>query len=245
MNLETAKTTLLAPFDLETAKLERVFGTLARAQGRLRRPLLPVLALRGLEPGGGHRQVGQLQHRAGRRRARRLGREDRLRLFRRDQLRTRCRTRAKATRAIAAAGQGKTRQAQRVEPAGRRSTARIDPLASLPSHGTRSRCSRGSKRMPRARPAHHAGDGEPRRRIRGGADRARRRHARRRRAPAGAPVGAGDRRAERPARERARAAAAAAPTTRTSPTRCSTSTRARRCRRRSSTSRRGRRRPAP
>ena len=29
MNLETAKTTLLAPYDLGTAKLERVFGTLA------------------------------------------------------------------------------------------------------------------------------------------------------------------------------------------------------------------------
>ena len=29
MNLDTAKTTLLAPHDLETAKLERVFGTLA------------------------------------------------------------------------------------------------------------------------------------------------------------------------------------------------------------------------
>ena len=29
MILETAKTTLLAPFDLETQKLERVFGTLA------------------------------------------------------------------------------------------------------------------------------------------------------------------------------------------------------------------------
>ena len=29
MNLDTATTTLLAPFDLETSKLDRVFGTLS------------------------------------------------------------------------------------------------------------------------------------------------------------------------------------------------------------------------
>src|SRR5258707_330226 len=41
-----------------------------RAPRRLRRSLLPVRPLRGLEPRRRHRQVRQLQHRAGRRRAR-------------------------------------------------------------------------------------------------------------------------------------------------------------------------------
>ena len=59
-------------------------GTSSRT-GRLRRPLLPVQPLRGLEPGGGHRQVRQLQHRPGRGRARGERREDRLRLLRRHQ----------------------------------------------------------------------------------------------------------------------------------------------------------------
>ena len=50
---------------------------------RRRRPLLPVHAQRGMEPGGRHRQERQLRHRPGRRRARGRRREDRLRLFRR------------------------------------------------------------------------------------------------------------------------------------------------------------------
>ena len=41
-----------------------------RARRRLRRPLFPARALRGLEPRGGHREVGHLQHRPRRRRAR-------------------------------------------------------------------------------------------------------------------------------------------------------------------------------
>ena len=56
-----------------------------RAQGRLRRPLLPVHPQRRLEPRRRHRQVRQLLDRAGRRRARRVRRQDRVRLFRRDQ----------------------------------------------------------------------------------------------------------------------------------------------------------------
>ena len=102
-----------------------------RAQGRLRRPLLPVLALRGLEPGGGHRQVGQLQHRAGRRRARRVRREDRLRLLRRDQLRR-----------AAGRGQGDARDRRR------RADRRIK--SNVPQAATSCPCTARSIRSPRS-----------------------------------------------------------------------------------------------
>ena len=95
------------------------------------------------------------------------------------------------------------------------------------------------------RSARQAGDGVARRRARGRADRLERRHADRRRAAAGARQRLGDRRAQRPARaglQRRRRAlraerAAAAATSRSR-------TAARRCARRSSTSRPWRRRPA-
>ena len=56
-------------------------GDHRHAPCRRRRPLLPVHAQRGLEPGGGHRQERQLRHRPGRGRARGGRREDRLRLL--------------------------------------------------------------------------------------------------------------------------------------------------------------------
>jgi hypothetical protein len=90
--------------------------------------------LRGLEPGGGHRQVGQLQHRTGRRRARHLGREDRLRLFRRHQLDGAGERRRRRLRAIAAAGaaQRRARRSLASPHKPRRPPLRADdPLASL------------------------------------------------------------------------------------------------------------------
>ena len=55
------------------------------APARLCRPVFPVQPRRELVAGRGHRQIRQLQHRPGRRRARGERRKNRLRLFRRHQ----------------------------------------------------------------------------------------------------------------------------------------------------------------
>ena len=202
------------------AASQQVFGQHPRAQGRLRRPVFPVQPQRGLEPRGGHRQVRQLQHRPGRRRARGQRREDRLRVFRRHQPAGAELGRAGHARDRAPGRRRRARRSRRRERAVAICTCRtIRSRAS--TIRARSRCSRRIERYARAL--------DPRitqvmarlgGRIRRGAGRARRRRDRRRRAPAGAPVGAGDRRAGRPPRAGQRRAAAGASTTPISPTRC-------------------------
>ena len=81
--LAIAQRLLLEPFGLDETHLLRALAEITRPQGGRRRPVLPVHPQRRLEPGRGHRQDRQLQHRPGRGRARRERREDRLRLFRR------------------------------------------------------------------------------------------------------------------------------------------------------------------
>ena len=110
---------------------------------------------------------------------------------------------ARTVRAIAAAGQSRRVKLQtkpedlHQPPAVRH--GRPDRHARQHAEGRAARAHREDG--PRARPAHRAGDGRPGRRTRRGADRARRRHARRRRAPAGAPVDHRHRRTERPSRD--------------------------------------------
>ena len=79
---------------------------------------------------------------------------------------------AKATRAIAAAGQAKERVAVRRTPVPLYRD--VDPIESLPADAKVALLEK-LKGVLRARPAHHPGDGEPRRRIRSGAHRACRR----------------------------------------------------------------------
>ena len=122
--------------------------------------------------------------------------------------RPRCSTpRARCARIAAAgpeqAGQGGRRQRAR-SARSRALYAPIDPIATLDSTQKVALLEKVEKHGARARPAHRAGDGRPGRRVRRGAGGARRRHPRRRRAAAGAPVGHGDRRAERPPRDRQR-----------------------------------------
>ena len=168
--------------------------------GGLRRPVFPAVARGVLGAGGRHRQGRQRQHRAGRGRARAGRREDRLRLFRRDRaagargsLARRARHRARA------AGSAASRPGMRRP--GTSSICRIDPVGRARRRRTRSRWLERVDRETRALDprvmqvmASLVGG------ARGGAGRQQRRHAGRRRAPAGALQRLGDRRAERPAR---------------------------------------------
>ena len=109
---------------------------------------------------------------------------------------------ARTVRAIAAAGRSGARQGAGAARS-RRSRSLYAPSTRSPRSTARPKVALLEKveQLARAtRSARRAGDGRPGRRVRRGAGRARRRHARRRRAAAGAPVGHGDRRAERPAR---------------------------------------------
>ena len=242
--LDTAKTTLLAPFDLEAAKLERVFGTLAarnvdyadlyfqysRSEGWSLEEGIVKSGSFNIDQGVGVRAV------SGEKTAFAYSDEISFAALR-------GRGEGDCAPSPRPGRRGTSRPAPRRLPR-RRSTRRIDPIASLASDAEGRAAGDARAQVPRARPARHAGDGEPRRRIRGGAGRARRRHARRRRAAAGAPVGAGDRRAERPARERhggRRRALRLLALHRRGARRVRAS---RPCRRRSPTWRRARRRPA-
>ena len=132
--LAVARALLLEPFGLTEAIARAGAGDDRDAPHRLRRPLLPVHAQRGLEPRGRHRQDRQLQHRPGRRRARGQRREDRLRLFRRHLRGGAARRgahRARDRRGAAAAGAQGRRRAR--SPAAARCTRRIDPIATLDS----------------------------------------------------------------------------------------------------------------
>ena len=102
-------------------------------------------------------------------------REDRLRLFRRHLRSALLDAARKATRAIAAGGPGAPRQGRRAASSPAPLAVRADrPDRHARRDATRSRCSRSSSSMrARARPARHAGDGGPRRRVRRGAGRAR------------------------------------------------------------------------
>ena len=215
-----------------------------RARRRFRRPLFPAFALRELEPRGRHRQVGQRSTSTA------------------ASACAPCPARSRPSRIPT------TSRWPRSSEAGTRGARHRPPgadrrRAARPASAARARCTRRTIRSAslgdadkvallerleahgaRARPARHAGDGVARRRARDGADRAQRRHARRRRAAARAHVDHGHRRGERPARAGLRAAAADASTTRTSTTRCSTTTRGARSTRRCSTSARATRRPA-
>ena len=81
--IANAERLLLAPADLDLEKVSRVLGVDPRARRRFRRFLLPAFVLRKLEPRGGHRQGGNVQHRSRRRRARGERRQAGVRLFRR------------------------------------------------------------------------------------------------------------------------------------------------------------------
>ena len=135
MILDTAKTTLLVPFDLEATKLERVFGTLAarkvdyadlyfqysRSEGWSLEEGIVKSGSFNIEQGVGVRAV------SGEKTA--FAYSDEISL---DALQDA----AKATRAIAAAGQA------RVVKAGSRRMpvplyASIDPIASLPANANR------------------------------------------------------------------------------------------------------------
>ena len=195
--LAIARSLLLEPFGLTDADAVAGAGDDRHAPHRRRRPVLPVHAQRGLEPGGGHRQDRQLRHRPGRRRARGGRREDRVRLLRRH-----LRGRAAGRRAHRAHDR-RSRPEPRVKVGGRHSIAqepralRADrPDRHARQHAEGGAAREGGEARPRQGPAHQAGDGRPGRRIRRGAGGARRRHAGGRRAAAGAPVGDGDRRAD-------------------------------------------------
>ena len=192
------------------AALERMLGHWCMGHARrLCRPVLPALARGVLGAGGRHRQGRQRQHRAGRRRARDHRREDRLRLFRRDPaagarggLARRARHRAQAP-AAARCRPGATRR-------GHHLYLPIDPLATLGRRRQGRAGSSASTRDARASIRASCRSWQRRRGARGHAGRHQRRHARGRRAAAGALQRLGHRRAGRPARAGLRAAAAGA-----------------------------------
>ena len=170
-------------------------------------------AQRGLEPGGRHRQERQLPHRPGRRRARGGGREDRLRVLRRH-----LRGRAARRRAAPCARSPRPGRAATSRSAARRRSlaqpvlyAPMDPIATLDSTQKVALLEKVEKLRPRQDPrivqvmAGLAGEYDVVLVARADGT------LRRRRAPAGAPVGHRDRRADdRPARCAARSARAAA-----------------------------------
>ena len=167
------------------------------APHRRRRPVLPVHAQRGLGAGRGHRQVGQLRHRPGRRRACRGGREDGVRLLRR-HLRSGADGR-RAHRAHDRGGRAEPHGEGRRTPPhrqGARAVRADRPDRHARQHAEGRAAREGGEARPREGPARQAGDGRPGQRVRRGAGGACRRHAGGRRAAAGAPVGDGDRRAD-------------------------------------------------
>ena len=195
----TADSTLLAPYGLDAGGLSSVFGQIMSHKVDYADLYFQYQPPRGLEPGGGHRQVGQLQHRPGRGRARGERRKNRVRLFRRHQ---------PAGAGIGRAGHPRDRapgrrQARRRSRSARRPRAvsaaaiRCQPVGRSERSTLLEQLERYARALDSAR---DAGDGHARRRIRSGAGGALRRRARRRRAAAGAPVAAGDRRGERPPR---------------------------------------------
>ena len=129
----------------EAPSLERVFGTLARARSTTPTSTSSTRATRA----GAWRRASSSPAASTSSRASacaRLRREDRLRLLRRDQPR-RAAGRGQGDARHRRRGAGEANQVQSGrKAAGRRSTATIDPIASLPSESTRSRCSRSWRR---------------------------------------------------------------------------------------------------
>ena len=115
-----------------------------------------------MEPGGRHRQVGQLQHRPGRRRARGDRREDRVRLFGRYQpRRAHLGGRRRPARSRARARPGAPRSSSAAP--GHNLYVPHDPLASLDDRAKVALLERARAPRARARPARDAGDGVARR----------------------------------------------------------------------------------
>ena len=171
-----------------------------RARRRFRRSLFPALALRELEPGGGHRQVGGVQHRSRRRRARRRRRQAGVRVLRRHFPRGARRGRVRRARDRPAGPVGFRAALRAVA-----SRARSIPRRSRrePRGGAEGRAARAARAQDAgARPAGRAGDGVDLRRARDDPHRAQRRPDRRRRPSARPPLDHGDRRGERPPRAR-------------------------------------------
>jgi TldD protein len=81
--LAIAQSLMLDPFGLSEASLARALATIREHRVDDADLYFQTTRHEGLEPGGGHRQERQLQHRPGRGRARGGRREDRLRLLRR------------------------------------------------------------------------------------------------------------------------------------------------------------------
>ena len=196
--IEQAQSRLLTPGGLATGDLDRVFSQLmapsidaadlyfqhSRSESWMLEEGIVKDGSHSIEQGVGVRAISR--------------REDRLRLFRRD-------------RAAAAAGglAGPRAPSPRTAAAPARPLALGNARAAVsgdrsgrqPAQPGQDRAAaRGGCLRALARPARHPGDGEPGGDHRHGADRRLRRHPGRRRAPAGAPQRAGDRRAERPAR---------------------------------------------
>ena len=93
MILQTAERTLLAPFDLERRKLERVFGTLAARKVDYADLYFQYSRYEGWSLEEGIVKSGSFNIEQGVGVRAHLGREDRLRVLRRDQPAARCRTR--------------------------------------------------------------------------------------------------------------------------------------------------------
>ncbi len=210
--LGTAERRLLEPYALEPGKLERVFGALgahridyadlyfqyARSESWSLEEGIVKSGSFNIEQGVGVRAI------AGEKTA--FAYSDEISF---DALQDA----ARATRAIAAAGQNRrTKVARRGQPVRRYEP--VDPLATLASEAKVALLGRLERMCRALDPRVTQVMAQLARRIRGGADRALGRRARGRRAAAGAAVGAGDRRAQRQARAAATRAAAGASATR-------------------------------
>ncbi len=207
-NLATAKDILLTPYGLDESLHHAHARRDLHAQGRLRRPLLPVTraAKRGASKKASSSRAASASTRASACAPCRAS-------ARRSPIPTTSRPRRSArrriaTRAIAKAGGGK-QQDQGRPVADRRRPAATCTCRPIRSHSldatAKVKLLERVEKMARGRdPRIVAGDGGPRRRIRRRAGRAQRRRAGRRRAAARARVGHGDRRAERPPRNRQR-----------------------------------------
>ena len=131
MSIETAKTTLLAPFDLETQKLERVFGTLAARKVDYADLYFQYSRYEGwsLEEGIVKSGSFNIEQGVG---VRALSGEKTAFAYSDEISFAALQDAAKATRAIAAAGQARrTRVAERGTPVALYRD--VDPVASLPS----------------------------------------------------------------------------------------------------------------